>query len=95
MGDQHHQFRPKAQGEDLHGSHGERSWIPAVEPSPLQVTHAGASRFLPLRTAVDVQQQRSLGGHDAEPAPLSESEGFHADIQATKDMLKQPSNFLQ
>ena len=87
-------FGRKPKGEDLLRSDGEGSRISAMELGPLRVPHAGASRFLPLRTTlVDTQSQRDLNGRDAEPALLSESEGFRADVQATRDMLKQPTKF--
>ena len=92
VGSQHGHIWQTAQGEELLGSDGEGSRIPAVEFGPLRVPHAGAPRFLPLRTTlVDPQPQRDLNGRDAEPALLSESEGFHAAVQATRDMLKQPT----
>ena len=92
VGSQHGHIWQTAQGEELLGSDGEGSRIPAVEFGSLRVPHAGAPRFLPLRTTlVDPQPQRDLNGRDAEPALLSESEGFHAAVQATRDMLKQPT----
>ena len=94
VGCQHDYLWQKRQGEDLLRSDGEGSRISAMELGPLRVPHAGASRFLPLRTTlVDTQSQRDLNGRDAEPALLSESEGFRADVQATRDMLKQPTKF--
>ena len=94
VGNQHDQFWQKTQRENLLRSDGEGSRLPAVEFGSLRVPHAGAPRFLPIRSALaDTQPQRDLDGRDAEPALLSESEGFHVAVQATRDMLKQPTKF--